>query len=87
MGNANKYSRCNFCENKLAPNRVITCQDNAGNEFLCQNWNHFYLDGDKVVKEAKRLGIGVTDVLAMLEAASKLKGEYNKPDTSCIEWA
>jgi len=38
-------------------------------------WDHFYLDGDKVAKEAKRLGIGVTDVLAIIEAANKLKGK------------
>ena len=76
MSNVNKYSRCNFCENKLAPHRVITCHDNAGNEFLCQNGNHFYLDGDKVVQEAKRLGVGVTDVLAIIEATNGLKGKY-----------
>ncbi|MEF2932478.1 MAG: hypothetical protein U0O43_06365 [Clostridia bacterium] len=28
-----------------------------------------------MAKEAKRLGIGVTDVLAIIEAANKLKGK------------
>ena len=74
MGNVNKYSRCNFCENKTSSNGV-SCQDRAGNTFLCLGWDHFYLDGDKVAKEAKRLGIGVTDVLAMIESANKLKGK------------
>lgn len=74
MGNVNKYNRCNFCENKPTFHR-IRCSDGDGNEFLCLGWDHFYLDGDKVAKEAKRLGIGVTDVLAMIEAANKLKGK------------
>lgn len=75
MGKANKYCRCNFCENKREPLYGIACLDNNGESFMCCGWDHFYLDGNKVVEEAKRLGIGVTDVLAMIDAANRLKGK------------
>ena len=77
MGNANKYSRCNFCENDSSIPGAA-CVDKDNNKVLCCGWDHFYLDGDKVAKEAKRLGIGITDVLAMIEAANKLRGNNKK---------
>lgn len=73
MKSVNRYDKCNFCENTSGYGPC--CRDRDGNEFLCCASDHFYLDADKVVKEAKRLGVSVTDVLAMLDMANKLKGK------------
>jgi hypothetical protein len=72
----NRYGRCNFCENKKKKDyrKGQYCEDKNGNSLECTGFDCFYLDGAKVVREAKALGIGVTDVLAMLELAYKLKG-------------
>lgn len=81
-----KYHKCNFCMNKLSPRFCkdsryysICIPKSAADkidfdafEFVCENgFDKFILDGDKVVETAKELGISITDLLALINVASK----------------
>lgn len=86
MNNVYKYHKCSFCTNKHSPRfqffnicmpKHIDYDDYddyddglKSYEFQCSNYNHFNLDGDKVIKTAKELDISITELLALINASS-----------------